>query len=74
MSPRRQKEIAANIKPGRDTQDLSADLRVKVWEERPLSLYTYLQLFCGEIAIGARLLVHRDELFPTGQFPFLDKA
>lgn len=75
MSPRRQEEIAASVKPTGDTQledsslsrpqDPSAELRVKVWEERPLSLYTYMQLFCGEIAVGARLLVHREELFTT---------
>ncbi|KAI0412245.1 heterokaryon incompatibility protein-domain-containing protein [Xylaria grammica] len=39
------------------------ELKVKVWEERPLSSYTYAQLYWGEIAIGARILVHRQKLF-----------
>ncbi|RWA11050.1 hypothetical protein EKO27_g4046 [Xylaria grammica] len=39
------------------------ELKVKVWEERPLSPYTYAQLYWGEIAIGARILVHRQKLF-----------
>ena len=33
--------------------------RVRVWEERPISSYTYVQLFKGREAVGARLLVHR---------------
>jgi len=40
---------------------------VKVWEERPLSLYTYAQLFLGGNFLGARILVHRDELFERGK-------
>ncbi|KAI0426823.1 heterokaryon incompatibility protein-domain-containing protein [Xylaria sp. FL1042] len=40
------------------------ELRVKVWEERPLSPHTYAQLYWGEVAIGARLLIHRENLFP----------
>ncbi|KAK5997943.1 Cyclic AMP receptor-like A-like protein [Cladobotryum mycophilum] len=46
-------------------QNPYAELRIKVWEERPLSLYTYMQLFWGDIPIGARLLVHRSTLFAT---------
>lgn len=38
-------------------------LRIKIWEERPLSLYTYGQLYLDEEALGARILVHREELF-----------
>ncbi|KAM5350075.1 hypothetical protein ACJ41O_006580 [Fusarium nematophilum] len=37
--------------------------KVKVWEERPLSLYTYVQLFKNGREVGARLLVHREKLF-----------
>jgi hypothetical protein len=84
MSPRRQKQIAASVQPTRDARpedfglprpsDAKAELRVKVWEERPLSLYTYMQLFWGEIAVGARLLVHRDELFTTCQSPSSTKS
>ncbi|KAI0113323.1 heterokaryon incompatibility protein-domain-containing protein [Daldinia grandis] len=40
-------------------------LRIKVWEERPLSLYTYMQLLCGEKPIGSRLLIHRNNDFAT---------
>lgn len=32
---------------------------VKIWEERPLSLYIYLQLYYNWTPIGARLLAHR---------------
>ena len=38
-------------------------LRIKIWEERPLSLYTYGQLYLDEETLGARILVHREELF-----------
>lgn len=38
-------------------------LRVKIWEERPLSLYTYAGLFLGNKPLGARILIHRGELF-----------
>ncbi|KAK0611629.1 heterokaryon incompatibility protein-domain-containing protein [Immersiella caudata] len=34
---------------------------VKVWEERPLSPFTYVQLHWGGTAVGGRLLVHRGE-------------
>ncbi|KAJ3563321.1 hypothetical protein NPX13_g8244 [Xylaria arbuscula] len=43
--------------------DPSDALRLKIWEERPLSPYTYTQLYWGEIAIGARILIHREKLF-----------
>ncbi|KAI8965116.1 heterokaryon incompatibility protein-domain-containing protein [Daldinia sp. FL1419] len=42
-----------------------AKLKIKLWEERPLSLYTYMQLYWGEVPIGSRLLVHRDNNFAT---------
>ncbi|KAJ8127380.1 hypothetical protein O1611_g6257 [Lasiodiplodia mahajangana] len=41
-------------------RDPSAELRIKVWEERPLSPYTYLQLHWGETSIGSRILVCRE--------------
>ncbi|KAI1342283.1 heterokaryon incompatibility protein-domain-containing protein [Xylariaceae sp. FL0016] len=44
---------------------LEDKLRVKIWEERPTSLYSYAQLHWGNLAIGARLLIHRDDLFST---------
>jgi len=39
-------------------------LCVKVWDERPLSLYTYAQLHVGKKAVGARLLLQRGTGFP----------
>ncbi|OTB01394.1 hypothetical protein M426DRAFT_323533 [Hypoxylon sp. CI-4A] len=36
-------------------------LKIKVWEERPLSSYTYVQLHSGKKALGSRLLVHRGD-------------
>lgn len=75
ISSGRQKDIigsiaASNNHPSVDSgvsrpENPDAGLRVKVWEERPLSLYTYAQLFWGDVAVGARLLVHRNELFAT---------
>ncbi|KAF4627161.1 hypothetical protein G7Y89_g10996 [Cudoniella acicularis] len=37
--------------------------KVKVWEERPLSPYTFAQLYNGDTALSARLLIHRGVLF-----------
>ncbi len=56
MSPRRQQEIVASTTPNENNprfegldfsmpRDPNAELRVKVWQERSLSLYTYAQLF-----------------------------
>lgn len=36
-------------------------LRVKIWEVRPISKYSYAQLFRGTKAVGARLLVTREK-------------
>ncbi|KAF2398537.1 HET-domain-containing protein, partial [Trichodelitschia bisporula] len=51
-------------------------LRVRVVERRPLSSYTYVQLFLGERPVGVRLLVHRevrlDKLSLASQFPRTD--
>lgn len=41
---------------------------IKVWEERPLSLYTYIQLFNNGRAVGSRLLAHRGALFEERKF------
>jgi len=41
----------------------NAGLRIKIWEERPLSPYTYAQLFWDAVAVGSRILIHREELF-----------
>ncbi|KAI0802136.1 heterokaryon incompatibility protein-domain-containing protein [Xylaria sp. FL0064] len=49
------------------------ELRVKVWEERPLSPHTYAQLYWSDIAIGARLLLHRQKLF-TDPSPAVDQT
>ncbi|RYP24665.1 hypothetical protein DL765_000392 [Monosporascus sp. GIB2] len=62
MSPLRQQTISSSIdfnpavtnaselpKP----EDSHAELCVKVWEERPLSHYTFMQLFWGDIDVGA---------------------
>ncbi|KAL7628332.1 hypothetical protein AAE478_002532 [Parahypoxylon ruwenzoriense] len=38
-------------------------VQVKVWEERPLSRYTFAQLHLDNTAIGTRLLIHRGKLF-----------
>ena len=75
LTPRRQAALNRSIRtpsPEQPTpsdllepEDRTAELRVKVWEERPLSRFTYAQLHWGETAIGARLLVHRDKLFAT---------
>jgi hypothetical protein len=45
------------------------NLRVKIWEERPLTLYTFAQLFRDETAMGARLLIHRGSVVnqPEGE-------
>lgn len=83
MSPRRQKAIVDSITTNEDDRFIDSSLprplnpdeqlRVKVWEERPLSLYTYAQLFWGDVVIGARLLIHRNELFVTRKPSFLFK-
>ncbi|KAK5652036.1 hypothetical protein OQA88_10939 [Cercophora sp. LCS_1] len=78
MTPRRRGALASSVqRPGVEQQpqlsssdlpepnDRTAELRVKVWEERPLSPFTYMQLHWGSTAVGARLLVHRGELFST---------
>ncbi|KAH7363692.1 heterokaryon incompatibility protein-domain-containing protein [Pyrenochaeta sp. MPI-SDFR-AT-0127] len=41
-----------------------SNLRVKIWEERPLTLCTYVQLYWGEISLGTRILVHRGDDYP----------
>jgi hypothetical protein len=45
-------------------EDPDAELRVKVWEGRPLSRYTFMQLLWGDTPVGARLLVHREGDIP----------
>ncbi len=56
--------VASTISPDLSLPiNANEELRVKIWEERPLSLYTYAQLYWGEVAIGARLLIHRQKLF-----------
>jgi hypothetical protein len=44
-------------------KDPKPGLRLKIWEERPLTLYTYVQLFWGEVPLGTRILVHREQIF-----------
>ena len=44
-------------------QPRASVLRIKIWEERPLSLYTYGQLYLDEETLGVRILIHREELF-----------
>jgi hypothetical protein len=79
MSPRRQQALVASATPNENNarlegldfsmpHDPNAELRVKVWQERPLSLYTYAQLFWGEVALGARLLVHRNDHFAISKY------
>jgi hypothetical protein len=46
-------------------KDPNASLRVKIWEERSLSPFTYAQLFWGTVAVGSRIPIHREELFAT---------
>ncbi|KFA73863.1 hypothetical protein S40288_00887 [Stachybotrys chartarum IBT 40288] len=69
MSTARQQTVISRLSEGTtanatvqlpEPDDAYAELRVKVWEERPLSRYTYMQLFWGDVAVGARLLVHRE--------------
>ena len=81
MSPRRQRAVEVTLRDDStrnvncdDDSSLAApkthdaELRVKVWEERPSSLYSYMQLFWGDIAVGARLLIHSNEPSETRQF------
>ena len=79
MRPRRQQALVASATPNENNarlegldfsmhRDPNAELRVKVWQERPLSLYTYAQLFWGEVALGARLLVHRNDHFAISKY------
>ena len=42
---------------------------IKVWEERPLSPYTYIQLFHNGAKVGSRLLAHRGAHFMEREFP-----
>jgi hypothetical protein len=44
----------------------SVPLAVKIWEERPITRYTFVQLFSGDSAIGSRLLIHRGEISARG--------
>ena len=41
---------------------------IKVWEERPLSPYTYIQLFHNGVEVGSRLLAHRGAHFMEREF------
>jgi hypothetical protein len=41
--------------------------RIKIWEERPRTRYTFAQLFEGNVAIGERLLIHRGQIFGNGE-------
>lgn len=67
ISPKRRDKLTADaVFP--KLQGSSNALRIKIWEDRPLSPYTYLQLCLGESAVGARLLVHRDDFFPSRKF------
>ena len=78
ISPTRREKLAADVVSLGSTgqldggpfklQDPSNALRIKIWEERPISPYTYLQLWWGETAAGARLLVHRDDIFASRKF------
>lgn len=45
-------------------------LAVKIWEQRPFSMYTFAQLFQGKSAIGRRLLIHRGKKFGDGESSF----
>lgn len=40
----------------------AVSLFVKVWEERPITRYTFAQLLLGNTAVGARLLIPRGEI------------
>lgn len=55
---------AARLAAKRGNNKVSQPLCVKVWDERPLSLYTYAQLHVGKKAVGARLLLQRGTGFP----------
>lgn len=82
MAPPRRAALAQNTKDSRaeppnpastnlpEPDDRTAELRIKVWEERPLSPFTYTQLHWGSTAIGARLLVHRDQPTATRKHLF----
>ena len=81
MSPQRQRSITEGVRFSTpessrlaEPHERNAELRIKVWEERPLSLYTYMQLFSGDTAIGARLLAHRGNVFSACEFPYADKV
>lgn len=41
---------------------------IMVWEERPLTLYTYIQLFYDGVPVGGRLLAHRGTFFEKRKF------
>jgi hypothetical protein len=45
---------------------------VKIWQERPLTRYTFARLCLGDTAVGNRLLIHRGELFGDREFRFHD--
>ncbi|KAF9774766.1 hypothetical protein IL306_007202 [Fusarium sp. DS 682] len=54
---------------GMEAARVSAEcLRIKVWDERPLSLHTYVQLHVGKYAVGARLLVERGSSVQIGMW------
>jgi len=48
-------------------RQVAAGLKIKVWQERPLTIFIYVQLFLNEAEVGARLLVHRNELSSEGE-------
>jgi hypothetical protein len=57
-------EFSSNLRSNTvNAKSSETALRVKIWEERPLCLYTYTQLYMGDKAIGARILIHSDKLF-----------
>ncbi len=67
MSPQRQQALAASAIPNENNarvkgiefsmpQDPNAELRLKVWQERPLSLYTYAQLSGAKSPLGLDFL------------------
>lgn len=59
-SPRPGSEVPSGDMPG---------LRIRIWEERPLTLYTYAQLFMGDRTLGARILIHREGIHETRMSP-----
>ncbi|KAI0113929.1 heterokaryon incompatibility protein-domain-containing protein [Nemania sp. FL0031] len=61
--PDRQCKLCPLIWHGVEKQRGPIHWQVKVWQERPISRFTFAKLFKDGVPVGGRLLIHRGDLF-----------